>query len=358
MDWTYVVTNSGNSALNGVTVTDDTGEQVTCPKTTLAVREVMSCTATGTAAVGPYKNVAVATGVDATGAAVADDDPSHYFGSVSAIHVEKLTDGLDADEPMGPLIPVGGSVTWTYQVTNAGNVVIKGVELVDDKGVVPQFTGGDDGDEDLEPGELWTYTASGTAVAGQYVNTAIATGLDALENELRDSDPSHYFTQGPGPPNPSPSPEPDLELTKVADKQRVRAGNVVGFRLRVRNTGEGTARRVSVCDRLPTGLVLTSAKGAQIQDGRACFSVRTLQPQRSRTFTVRARAVITERSRRICNVAARRAAGVRVRRTQECIRVLPSTGERCPARDSEADRGQAPQTPRGRRPAPRARAAC
>ena len=205
---------------------------------------------------------------------------------------------------------------------------------------------------------MWTYTASGTAVAGQYVNTAIATGLDALENELRDSDPAHYFTQGPGPPNPSPPPGPDLELTKVAQKQRVRAGNVVGFRLRVRNTGEGTARRVRVCDRLPTGLVLTSAKGAKIQDGRACFSVRTLQSQRSRTFTVRARAVITERSRRICNVATRSAAGVRVRRTRECIRVLPSIGERCPAGDSEADRGQAPQTASGRRPAPRARAAC
>ena len=194
---------------------------------------------------------------------------------------------------------------------------------------------------------------------GQYVNTATVTGLDVLENELRDTDPSHYFTQVPSPPSPSPPPGPNLVLTKVAQKQRVRAGNVVSFRLRVRNTGEGTAQRVRVCDRMPVGLVLTSARGARIRNGRACFTVRTLGPQRSRTFTVRARAVITESSRRICNVAARSAAGVTVRRTRECIRVLPTTAQGpCPLRAAVADRRHAPRAVRERRPAPRARAAC
>ena len=342
-----------------VTVSDDQGVPVSCPATALAPEDEMTCQATGVAAPGSYANIGDVTGTDPTETEVSDEDPSHYFGSVSEIHVEKLTNGVDADEPIGPVLPNGGAVTWTYEVTNPGNVPIRSVELVDDKGVVPQFTGGDDGDEELEPGEVWTYSASGAAVAGQYVNTATVTGLDVLENELRDSDPAHYFTQVPSPPSPSAPPGPNLELTKVAQKQRVRAGNVVGFRLRVRNTGEGTARRVRVCDRLPTGLVLTSAKGARIRNGRACFTVRTLRPQRSRTFTVRARAVITERSRRICNVAARSARGVTVRLTRECIRVLPETAQGpCPLRAAVADRGRTPRPAREPRPAPWARTAC
>ena len=32
---------------------------------------------------------------------VSDDDPSHYFGFVSEIHVEKYVNGEDADEAPG-----------------------------------------------------------------------------------------------------------------------------------------------------------------------------------------------------------------------------------------------------------------
>jgi uncharacterized repeat protein (TIGR01451 family) len=320
----------------------------------------MTCTATGTAAIGPYENTGIATGVDEVGGQVDDEDPSHYFGSVSEIRVEKATNGVDADQPTGPQIPAGGAVTWTYDVTNPGNVPIRNVSLTDDKGVSPQFTGGDtDEDSELDPGEAWTYRASGTAVSGQYVNTATATGLDVLENEVRDTDPSHYFTppppQPPQPPQPPepPEPRPNLRLVKTADDARVRSGEVVRFRLRVRNTGRAVARRVRVCDRLPVGLVLTAARNARVQDGRACFTVRRLRPGRARTFMVHARAVITERARRVCNTATRSARGVRSRRTRECIRVLPAEAdERCPAGSSSVR----PPWPAQERP--RARIAC
>ncbi|MDP6350564.1 MAG: hypothetical protein QGG58_12465, partial [Chloroflexota bacterium] len=38
------------------------------------------------------------------------------------IDIEKATNGEDADDPTGPLVPVGDAVTWTYVVTNTGNV--------------------------------------------------------------------------------------------------------------------------------------------------------------------------------------------------------------------------------------------
>jgi hypothetical protein len=62
VNWTYVVTNTGNVVLHDVVVTDNGGVTVSCPKTTLAVGEVMTCTATGTAVAGQYSNIGSVTG--------------------------------------------------------------------------------------------------------------------------------------------------------------------------------------------------------------------------------------------------------------------------------------------------------
>jgi hypothetical protein len=76
------VTNTGSEVLTNVTVTDDKGVAVTCPKNTLAVGEVMTCTANGTATAGQYANIGTVTGTPPSGPNVTDDDPSHYFGFV------------------------------------------------------------------------------------------------------------------------------------------------------------------------------------------------------------------------------------------------------------------------------------
>jgi uncharacterized repeat protein (TIGR01451 family) len=321
--WTYTVTNTGNTPLTGVTVSDDRGVAVTCPQTTLAAGADMQCTASGTAAAGMYANTGTATGTGPTGT-VSDDDPSHYYGSVSAIQVKKFTNGADADAAPGPRIAPGAPVTWTYQVMNPGNVAIRYVKLADDKGVVPRFTGGDaNTNGDLDPGETWSYRATGTAAPGQYANMATASGLDVVETPVRDTDPSHYLAEL-APPQPSPKPKPELRLRKKAMAKHVRAERTVRFRLVLRNVGDGAARNVKVCDPLPQGLVLARAHGARVHRGKACFTVRRLGPHRSRTFTVRARAVVTTRAHKVCNVATRKARGVKLRRARACVRVLPA----------------------------------
>jgi len=81
VEWTYVVTNTGDQDLGDVTVTDDQGVVVTCPQTTLAVGESMTCTATGVAQEGQYANVGTTTGQPLPeGPVVTDSDPSHYIG--------------------------------------------------------------------------------------------------------------------------------------------------------------------------------------------------------------------------------------------------------------------------------------
>ena len=88
--WTYVVTNQGNVDLTNVTVADDQGVVVTCPKAILLVDESMTCTGNGIATAGQYANLGTATGTAPTGRVVEDSDPSHYTN---------VPTGIDEEEP-------------------------------------------------------------------------------------------------------------------------------------------------------------------------------------------------------------------------------------------------------------------
>jgi hypothetical protein len=80
--WRYVVTNTGTVALTSIVVSDDRGVSVNCNgQTTLEPGQSMTCTGSGTAAVGQYRNVGT---VEAswTGGDVEDSDASHYYGVV------------------------------------------------------------------------------------------------------------------------------------------------------------------------------------------------------------------------------------------------------------------------------------
>jgi hypothetical protein len=77
--WEYVVTNTGQAGLTNVLVVDDRGVAVSCPGTTLAIGQSMTCTGSGVATEGQYRNVGTAT-ADSAASPVRDSDASHYFG--------------------------------------------------------------------------------------------------------------------------------------------------------------------------------------------------------------------------------------------------------------------------------------
>ncbi|MCL4202703.1 MAG: VCBS repeat-containing protein [Pirellulaceae bacterium] len=235
--WTYVVTNTGNVALSPVVVVDDNGTPLDDSDDffptyvsgddnnngALDLDEIWIFEATGIAQLGQYGNVAVVTGTpvdeeldpipDAED--VTDEDPSHYFGYDPGIDIEKATNGFDADDPTGPYIPVSGTVTWTYVVTNTGNVPLSPVVVVDDNGTplddsddfFPTYVSGDDNNNGaLDLDEIWIFEATGIAQLGQYGNVAVVTGtpvdeeLDPIPDaeDVTDEDPSHYFGYDPG----------------------------------------------------------------------------------------------------------------------------------------------------------------
>jgi hypothetical protein len=77
--WQYVVTNTGTVELTSVMVVDDRNVTVSCPATTLAVGGSMTCTGSGVATLGQYRNVGTVTAASASGS-VTDSDVSHYLG--------------------------------------------------------------------------------------------------------------------------------------------------------------------------------------------------------------------------------------------------------------------------------------
>ena len=61
-----------------------------------------------------------------------------------------MTNGTDNTNPS---VEAGSTVTWTYNVTNTGNVALKGVTVTADSGVIPYLTG--DNGSQLDVGETW-----------------------------------------------------------------------------------------------------------------------------------------------------------------------------------------------------------
>jgi len=193
VNWTYLIS-AGIRDLQNVVVTDDQGVAVSCPDTNLGAGLSMTCTASGTATTGQYANLGtVAAEFVVNGQPVSPDtDPSHYFGVAElALSIEKSTEGADADVAPGPTLPVGGSVSWSYLVTNEGTVdTLTNVVVTDDQGVAvscPQT--------ELVPSESMTCTGSGTVQAGQYANIGQAAAELPGAVVVIANDPSHYFGQ-------------------------------------------------------------------------------------------------------------------------------------------------------------------
>ena len=118
----------------------------------------------------------------------------HLAEAIPEIAIEVATNNVDADTPPGPLVVLDSVVTWTYVVSNPGDVPLRSISVSDDQDVTPEYESGDtNGDDILDTSETWIYSASGTAVAGQYYNTGSVSATPSFGEDVAASDPSHYF---------------------------------------------------------------------------------------------------------------------------------------------------------------------
>ena len=134
-----------------------------------------------------------------------------------SFNLEKLVNGVEADVAPGPNVLVGSLVTFSYILTNTGAAPISSVTVTDNNGTLfdsaddflATFTGGDgNGNDALDLFETWTFTASTTAVLGQYENVATVRGVNLFGGgiggvHLIGGDIGHYFGVAQQVPEPA-----------------------------------------------------------------------------------------------------------------------------------------------------------
>ncbi|HEY3274139.1 MAG TPA: hypothetical protein VGJ92_10265, partial [Methanocella sp.] len=185
----FVVTNTGNVPLANIVITDTVYGTVGTIGT-LAAGASAHVNVTGVWKEGQNTSSATASVSFTDGAGTVrtatDTDDMYFFGADPKISIVKSVNGQDANNAPGLTITAGAAVTWTYLVTNEGNVPLTAIAVTDDQGVtvtMPKTT--------LAIGESMTGTASGTAVTGLYVNIGTVTGYYQTAI-VEDSDPAYY----------------------------------------------------------------------------------------------------------------------------------------------------------------------
>ncbi|WP_137754642.1 DUF7507 domain-containing protein [Agrococcus sp. SGAir0287] len=252
--YSFVVSNAGNVTVSTIAVDDDmltaAGITVTCDAAELAPVTSTECVADGPYTVtesdllsGSVDNVATATGTDPEGSAV-ESDPSDAIVPtapvVAALAIEKSSDA-------GEVVSLGDEITYSFVLTNTGNVTIDDVVVIDDRltaagiGVTCEATS-------LAPGEDTDCVADAAYVvteadllAGEVENTASAEGTDATGAPVA-SEPDSVIADT----------EPvvaSLSIEKSADTEGpATLGQEIVYAFVVTNTGNVTIGDVQVAD--------------------------------------------------------------------------------------------------------------
>ncbi len=199
-DITYslVATNTGNVSLTGVNISDPGATIGTCTPAQpadLAPGATLTCPASHTLTQvevnsGAFQNTAT-TGSDQTGPDADSDTQTVDIPPLPALTLEKTgTLHLDIVAPDDEPNP-GDTITYTFTVTNTGNVTLTGVDVTDAVSTVT-VSGGP---ITLEPGEsdstsfTATYTLTQDDInAGAFDNSATASGQPPTGSPATDND--------------------------------------------------------------------------------------------------------------------------------------------------------------------------
>ncbi|RYE75050.1 MAG: hypothetical protein EOP19_26680, partial [Hyphomicrobiales bacterium] len=246
--YSFKVTNTGNIPLNTLAVTDIKVGTVTCPQTTLAVGASMSCTpktytlTQADVTAGKVDNTATVTGKGSNGVTVTDDDSvTTTVPANPAIVLDKTAGSITDVDGNGP--DVGDTITYSFKVTNTGNVPLNPVSVSDPKvGTVTCSP------NQLAPGANVTCTAAAYVLtqadvnAGKVDNTATATGKPPTGSNVTSTDSVTVVVPM----------VPKIEIDKSAgalndlDGNGADAGDQITYSFVVTNTGNVALTLVAV----------------------------------------------------------------------------------------------------------------
>ncbi|MDR5699009.1 DUF7507 domain-containing protein, partial [Agromyces aerolatus] len=246
VDYTFTVTNTGTVTLTDVTLADpkpglseiEFGVWPGAPNV-LTPGQSVEATASyllteADVSAGEVANVASTSGTPPAGAAVTDESPALVVLPEPAPGIELVKTGSVN----------GGSIDYTFTVTNTGNTVLTGVEITDELpglseivyGTWPGTAGV------LAPTQSVTATATYAITqadrdAGEVVNTATTTGTPPSGPNVTDEDDHEQpLLAAPG-----------ISLVKTGTVD----GSDIDYTFTVTNTGNVTLSGVEITDELP-----------------------------------------------------------------------------------------------------------
>lgn len=238
--YTYLVTNTGNTSIDALTVTDNRIPVVICPVTTLAVGASTTCTGDYTITqadidAGSVTNFMAANGTPPAGSLATITDTATITAAPAA---PALT--LDKTSTTPTYAAVDEVVSYDYLVTNTGNVTVSALAVTDDKIAVvtcPATT--------LAPAASTTCTGSYTIVqadmdTGLVTNNASATGTPA-RGTLAPATDSVTVTS-------TATPALTLDKTVVAGNPYAAVDDIVSYQYLVTNPSSITINALSVTD--------------------------------------------------------------------------------------------------------------
>ncbi|MEV4143159.1 hypothetical protein AB0J40_05785 [Amycolatopsis sp. NPDC049691] len=258
--FTIKVTNTGDTGLSGLRVTDPKAPACTLAGT-LAPGESRTTTCTAKAPIADGVNTASAAATDELGKQVTATADAPAPTIAPAVEVTKTADP--------PVIHAGDAVTFTVAVKNTGDSPLAPVRVTDDTTTSCSRTF-----DGLAPGATQTYTCTANPSTTK-TSHATATGTD-LSGQPVTATASATVTVI----------TPALTLTQDASPGVVRAGDPVTFTITVANAGDVPLTDVAVTDdRAPA---CAKAIGALPPQGRQTYTCTAPAPADDFTSTAAA----------------------------------------------------------------------
>ncbi|TSD68031.1 vWA domain-containing protein [Aeromicrobium piscarium] len=257
VEYSFEVTNTGNVTLREVVIADPmeglSELAISWPGESgvLAPGDTATATATYTLTqadvdAGGVENTATTTGVPPTGEPPTDEDTEIVevpeLGAIELVKSGALAEGAEGR--------AGDRVDYTFTITNAGNVTLTSVTLVDELEGLSDIEFGEWPTTPgvLHYGESVTASASYTLTqadvdAGQVDNTATTTGVTPTDRTVTDEDDATVPV--------TPGPALDLVKTGGLDRGALSvAGDQLTYDFEATNTGNVTLHDVVIEDEL------------------------------------------------------------------------------------------------------------
>ncbi len=233
--YTYTVENTGDVTISAITLEDDRLGAIAIGQTSLSPGQMTTGTATHTVVEsdlpGPLVNGVLASGNDPVG----NQLTSSATASVDLTYTPALQVTKEASQPTAK---IGDTLTYTYTVTNTGDVTLSGVLLKDDKLGDVGFAQ----DAPLAPGQSVSTTATHTVVEsdlpGPLVNKVEASATDVVGNTVTNTTSASVdltFTLA-------------MAVSKTASPTLAREGDTIAYTYTVTNTGDVDILDISLKD--------------------------------------------------------------------------------------------------------------